>query len=39
MIIAVVQSRDVPFLMKNPKKQTHNDLIGKVEKPKREKQG
>jgi hypothetical protein len=24
----------VPFLIKNPKKQTHNDLIGRVERKK-----
>jgi hypothetical protein len=35
MIIAIVQYRDVPLSMKNPKKQTHTDLIGRVERKKR----
>jgi hypothetical protein len=35
MTIAIVQETDVPFLMKNPKKQTHNDLIDRI-KMKRE---
>jgi hypothetical protein len=34
MIIAIVQQTDVPFPMKNPKKQTHNDLIERVERTK-----
>jgi hypothetical protein len=38
MIIVIVQQRDVPFPMTNPKKQTHNDLIGRVE-GKKEEQG
>jgi hypothetical protein len=36
MIIEIVQQTNAAFLMKNPKRQSHSDLIGSAERKGRE---